>query len=63
MWPVPNGQVNVPIIMSIALVSPIFWPKRAAGRICGPRDMVSAPPARANSASPSIRDCAAETMA
>ena len=29
MWPVPNGQVSAPVIMSIALVSPIFWPQRA----------------------------------
>ena len=33
IWPVPNGQLNAPSIMSIAPVSPIFWPQRAAGRM------------------------------
>ena len=33
MWPVPNGQVSAPVIMSSARTSPIFWPQRASGRM------------------------------
>lgn len=63
MWPWPNGSCSAPIIMSSADTSPIFWPNRAAGTMCGPRDMHSAPPASPNSQSPSMRFCATETIA
>ena len=63
MCPVPIGSVSAPTIMSSACWSPILAPWRMDGMMKGPRLMLSAPPARAKSASPSISDCAAEAMA
>ncbi len=63
MWPVPKGHSSAPIIMSTMRASPIFWPKRATCMACGLRDIDSAPPASANSASPMASACRHETIA
>jgi len=61
--PLPKAQVSASSFMSSDFTSPIFALQRWSGMMKGLRDMDSAPPATANSESPSIRDCAAETTA
>src|SRR6266542_4200583 len=63
MWQSSKGSVSAPTVASTTMPSPIRCPQRSAGTQYWPRLMLSAPPATATSASPSMTSWAAETMA
>jgi hypothetical protein len=58
-----NGSWSDPCTGSTSADGPIFVPQRASGIQYGPRDIDSAPPASATSASPDMIACAALTIA
>ena len=63
MWMVSNGSVSAPVIMSIIFASPMRAPQRCVVEPYSARLMLSAPPATAQSVSPSRMYCEADTIA
>ena len=63
MWQSSKGSVSAPTVASTTAPSFMRCPHRSPGTQYWPRLMLSAPPATATSASPSMTICAADTIA